>query len=91
MVEPVVVLPRVVPVVDAQGQLVGMIVIFSLLSQKEGKFDRADMEMFELLAAHTAAAIAAASLYATAENRLKTVEGYISLLRSSLGAQSRDS
>lgn len=69
-----------------EGQLVGMIVIFSLLSQKEGKFSRADMEMFELLAAHAAAAIASASLYAGAEGRLKTVEGYISLLRGSLRA-----
>ena len=67
------------------NQLVGMIVIFSLLAQKQGHFDRADMEMFELLAAHAAAAIAAASLYARAESRLKTVEGYISVLRGSLG------
>lgn len=67
-----------------EDQLVGMIVIFSLFAQKEGKFVRADMEMFELLAAHAAAAIAAASLYARAESRLKTVEGFITLLRGSL-------
>lgn len=67
-----------------ESQLVGMVVIFSLLPQKEGRFDRADHEMFELLAAHAAAAIAAASLYSRAESRLKTVEGYVSLLKSSL-------
>ena len=66
------------------GQLIGMIVILSLLVQKEGRFSRADLEMFELLAAHAAAAISSASLYAQAEERLKTVEGYISVLRSSL-------
>lgn len=67
-----------------EEQLVGMIVIFSLLSQKQGKFDRADMEMFELLAAHAAAAIASASLYSRAEGRLKTVEGYVSAMRAPL-------
>ncbi len=71
-----------------EGQLVGMIVIFSLLSQKKGKFNQADMEMFELLAAHAAAAIAASSIYAHAEDRLKTVEGYISVLRSSFTSPS---
>lgn len=61
-------------------EVVGAIAIFKLLVQKEG-FTPMDSEILNLLAGHAATAVVSSRLYADAERKLKTIEGFIDLLR----------
>jgi len=59
-------------------RVVGVIAIFSTLSQKT-RFDAVDFELFRLLGQHAAAALVSASLFAQAERRLPGLEAFLDL------------
>jgi K+-sensing histidine kinase KdpD len=59
--------------------IVGVIAIFKLLTQKDG-FTLVDSDILNLLAGHAATAIATSHLYADAERKRKTIEGFMDLL-----------
>jgi hypothetical protein len=59
-------------------KVVGVIAIFSTLSQKT-KFDTVDFELFKLLGQHAAAALVSASLFAQAERKLPGLEAFLDL------------
>lgn len=61
-------------------EVVGAIAIFKLFVQKQG-FTLMDSEILNLLAGHAATAIVSSRLYADAERKLKTIEGFIELLK----------
>jgi putative methionine-R-sulfoxide reductase with GAF domain len=61
--------------------VVGVIGIYALLSQKAG-FRAADQEMFELLGGHAGTALYVSSLYAVSERKRSTLEGLISMLKT---------
>ena len=61
-------------------EVVGAIAIFKLFVQKQG-FTPMDSEILNLLAGHAATAIISSRLYADAERKLKTIEGFIELLK----------
>ncbi len=60
-------------------EVVGAILIFKLLVQKEG-FTPLDSEILNLLAGHAATAVVASHLYADARRKLKTIQGFMKLL-----------
>ena len=60
--------------------VLGAIVIYSLLRQKE-KFSHVDYELFNLLAGHAATAIFASRLYTQSERKLTTIQGFLDLLK----------
>lgn len=72
---PIAVLPLVVA-----GKLMGQLVIFRLLLQKDG-FEEIDLELFELLASHAATALMSSQLYRRTERRAATLEGLIELFK----------
>ncbi len=61
---------------------VGVIVIYKLFDQKPG-FSPIDHQVLELLAAHAATALASARLHGAVGRKLKTVEGFVQLMKSS--------
>jgi hypothetical protein len=63
------------------GELVGLLVIFRLLGQKDG-FEPIDLELFELLAAHAAAALMSSQLYLRSERKAATLRGLLGLFQS---------
>ncbi len=67
----------VIPLV-VDERVVGVIAIFSTLSQKK-RFDAVDFELFRLLGQHAAAALVSASLFAQAERRLPGLEAFLDL------------
>ncbi|CAG0951234.1 hypothetical protein ANRL2_00104 [Anaerolineae bacterium] len=60
-------------------KVIGVIVIYALLKQKE-KFTDIDYELFSMLGDHTATALFSAKLYTDAERRLSTIQGFIDLI-----------
>ena len=62
-------------------EVVGVIAVFTLLMQKPA-LGPLDMEILNLLAAHAATAIVSSRLYADADRKLKTMEGFIELLKA---------
>lgn len=60
--------------------VVGVIAIYALLSQKAG-FRPVDQEMFELLGGHAGSALYVSSLYAVSERKRSTLEGLMSMLK----------
>jgi len=60
---------------------VGVIVIYKLFDQKPG-FSPIDHQVLELLAAHAATALASARLHGAVGRKLKTVEGFVQLMKS---------
>jgi uncharacterized protein (DUF3084 family) len=69
--------PAVVPL-SVDEKVVGVIAIFSTLSQKK-QFDTIDFELFKLLGQHAAAALVSASLFAQAERKLPGLEAFLDL------------
>ena len=67
-----------------QERVVGVIAIYSLLSHKKGLSDL-DHKLLELLAGHAASALISSKLYSMADRKLRTIEGFISLLRVTEG------
>ncbi len=58
-----------------------MIALFKLLVQK-AHLTPTDYELLNLLAGHAATAIVSSRLYFDAERKLKTIEGFIELLKT---------
>jgi len=71
--EPAAVIPLTV-----DDKIVGVIAIFSTLSQKK-RFSTIDFELFKLLGQHAAAALVSASLFVQAERRLPGLEAFMDL------------
>lgn len=69
--------PAVVPL-SVDDKVVGVIVIFSTLSQKR-KFDTIDFELFKLLGQHAAAALVSASLFVQAGRKIPGLEAFLDL------------
>jgi hypothetical protein len=69
--------PAVVPL-NVDEKVVGVIAIFTTLSQKK-QFDTIDFELFKLLGQHAAAALVSASLFAQAERKLPGLEAFLDL------------
>ena len=67
----------VIPLV-VDERVVGVIAIFSTLSQKT-RFDAVDFELFRLLGQQAAAALVSASLFAQADRRLPGLEAFLDL------------
>lgn len=59
--------------------VIGVIVIYKLLTQKE-QFTSVDYELFTLLAGHAATAVFSSRLYSESERKLSTIQGFIDLL-----------
>jgi len=70
--------PAAVIPLAVDDRVVGVIAIFSTLSQKT-RFDAVDYELFRLLGQHAAAALVSASLFAQAERRLPGLEAFLDL------------
>jgi transcriptional regulator with GAF, ATPase, and Fis domain len=60
-------------------QVIGLIVIYKLLQQKDA-FTAVDYELFSLLAAHAATAIFSSKLYSQSERKLNTIQSFLDLL-----------
>jgi putative methionine-R-sulfoxide reductase with GAF domain len=70
--------PAAVIPLKVDDQNVGVIAIFSTLSQKN-RFDTIDFELFKLLGQQAASALVSASLFARAERKLPGLESFIDL------------
>lgn len=70
--------PAVVIPLSIDEKVVGVIAIFSTLSQKSS-FSTIDYELFRLLGQHAAAALVSASLYVQAEQKLPGLEAFLDL------------
>jgi transcriptional regulator with GAF, ATPase, and Fis domain len=62
-------------------QIVGVVVIYRLLSHKPG-FSPIDHQILELVAGHAASALVSARLHSTLDRKLKTIEGFMQLMKS---------
>ncbi len=63
-----------------KDDLIGMIVVYELLQQKDG-FEVVDQELFALLADHAATAIYSSQLHTQSERKLNTLQNMLDLLR----------
>ena len=72
--------PQVVIPMRIKDQLIGAIVIYALLEQKQS-FSPLDHELFNLLAGHAATALFASKLYSESERKLSTIQGFLELLK----------
>jgi nitrate/nitrite-specific signal transduction histidine kinase len=63
------------------GETVGVVVIYRLLGHKP-KFSPIDHQILELVAAHAASALVSARLHSTMDRKLKTIEGFMQLMKS---------
>jgi len=70
--------PAAVVPLSVEDRVVGVIAIFSTLTQKT-RFDAVDFELFKLLGQHAAAALVSASLFAQAERKLPGLEAFLDL------------
>jgi hypothetical protein len=70
--------PAAVLPLSVDERIVGVIAIFSTLSQKE-RFDTVDFELFKLLGQHAAAALVSASLFVQADRKLPGLEAFLDL------------
>ena len=61
-------------------RVVGVISIYRLLGHKQG-LTPIDYKLLELLAGHAATALVSSKLYAMTDRKLKTIEGFMNLLR----------
>jgi nitrate/nitrite-specific signal transduction histidine kinase len=62
-----------------QDRLVGAIVVYKLLPQKQ-KLGKVDYELFGLLAAHAATALFSARLYSESVRKRETIKGFLDLI-----------
>ncbi|HWA76164.1 MAG TPA: GAF domain-containing protein [Polyangiaceae bacterium] len=70
--------PAAIIPLSVDDRVVGVIAIFSTLSQKE-RFDTVDFELFKLLGQHAAAALVSASLFVQADRKLPGLEAFLDL------------
>lgn len=73
-------LPLAAIPLNNDAQAVGVIVIYKLLSQKS-RFSPTDLQLLELLATHAAAALVSSRLHDSTRRRLKTMEGFLQLMK----------
>ena len=71
--------PMVCIPLQIKEHVIGVIVIYTLLTQKKN-FAELDYELFTLLAGHSATAIFSSKLYSESERKLSTIQGFIDLL-----------
>jgi len=71
--------PMVCVPMKIQERLVGVIVVYQLLPQKE-KLEKVDYELFNLLAAHAATALFGARLYSESVRKRETIKGFLDLI-----------
>jgi hypothetical protein len=72
--------PYVVIPMRIKDQVIGAIVVYSVLEQKQS-FSSLDFELFNLLAGHAATALFASKLYSESERKLSTIQGFLELLK----------
>ena len=65
-------------------RVVGVITIYALLAHKKA-LTPLDHKLLELLAGHAASALVSSKLYGMADRKLRTIEGFMSLLRVTQG------
>ena len=63
-----------------KDELIGAILIYRMLAQKE-TFSDVDRELFSLLAGHAATALFAARLYGDSRRKLSTIQGFLDMLK----------
>jgi hypothetical protein len=78
--------PLVVIVLRVQERLVGAIAIYGLLSHKPG-FSDVDYALFDFFAAHAAAAIHSARLYAGSEAKVTKMKEFMTLMKPVAGSK----
>jgi GAF domain-containing protein len=71
--------PLAVVPLKIKDHVIGLIVIYRLLQQKDA-FTAVDYELFSLLAAHAATAIFSSKLYSQSERKLNTIQSFLDLL-----------
>jgi len=71
--------PMVCVPMKIQERLVGVIVVYQLLPQKQ-KLEKVDYELFGLLAAHAATALFSARLYSESVRKRETIKGFLDLV-----------
>jgi hypothetical protein len=71
--------PLVCVALTINDEVIGVIVVYQLLSQKE-KLVKIDYDLFGLLAAHAATAIFSSKLYGDSVRKQETIKGFIDLL-----------
>ncbi len=71
--------PMVCIPLKIKERVIGVIVIYKLLQQKDA-FREVDYELFTLLAGHAATAIFGAKLYSESARKLSTIQGFMDLL-----------
>lgn len=74
-VKPIVCIPMKI-----KEHVIGVIAIYTLLTQKKG-FTNIDYELFNLLAGHAATAVFSARLYTQSERKLTTIQSFLDLLK----------
>lgn len=75
LADPIVCIP-----LKIKEHVIGVISIYTLLTQKEG-FTNMDYELFNLLAGHAATAIFSSKLYTQSERKLTTIQSFLDLLK----------
>lgn len=73
--------PKVCIPLKIKERVLGVILIYSFLSQKK-RLAHVDYELFTLLAGHAATAIFSAKLYTESKRKLNTIQGLIDLVTS---------
>ncbi|HEY3346132.1 MAG TPA: GAF domain-containing protein [Nitrospirota bacterium] len=79
LTKPIVAIP-----LKIKEHVIGEIVIYALLSQKE-KFNDVDYELFSMLAGHAATAIFSSRLYSQSERKLTTIQSFLDLIKEKPG------
>jgi transcriptional regulator with GAF, ATPase, and Fis domain len=74
-------LPMAAVPLNMNGHAVGVIVIYKLLKQKP-RFSSVDHQLLQLLAGDAATALATARLHSTMDRKIKTIEGFVQLMKS---------
>ena len=69
-----------------QDRVIGVIAIYALLPHKKA-LTTLDHKLLELLAGHAASALISSKLYGMADRKLRTIEGFMSLLRVTEGGE----
>jgi nitrate/nitrite-specific signal transduction histidine kinase len=67
-----------------KDRVIGVITIYELLPHKKN-LTQLDRKLLELLAGHAASALISSKLYGMADRKLRTMEGFMSLLRMTQG------
>ena len=75
LTDPIVCIP-----LKIKDHVIGVLVIYGLLLQKEG-FTDVDYELFSMLAGHAATAIFSSRLYSQSERKLVTIQSFLELIK----------